>query len=553
MIRLRKATIFLLVAVLLAGIAPLSAVAADDHLSKLPFSSSIVGNTQYSDCVGKPVIVVFGRVTCSNTTTVLPLIDQLITQNNLQGKLNLLFFDSDQPSADIRTYFSDKGFQNVSAYRGGTSVMWNILRSKTSISGSVAYPVVAYFSSSGNVTEVTTASTLLADVINNTLDIIDANIDIYSLPIMAAHAGNVEKHGSSRTDHAALIYYRDYGIDKIESTVRQKSLEVTATAKTDYDKILAVHDWVAQNIYYDFDDFYGITKNNKYDSATVLSTRKSTCEGFSNLAIDMLRIAGVPVKKVYGYALGLSAKKPILEGTTNHAWTEAYADGRWVVFDTTWDTGNEWRNGAIAKSGGMHSDRPYFDPKMEDLSLSHRIDTYDPDSRAITTPSDWAEADVNRANSLLFVPDVLNKAYQNNITRAEFCALATLLYESIKGEITGRKAFADTKDINVEKMASLDVVTGVGNNRFNPNGELTREQAAAILSRLANSLGCSLADSAPTFADNAKISDWAVADVGKIQAGGIMSGVGSNSFSPQGRYTHEQSIVTALRIWDRLQ
>ena len=174
-----------------------------------------------------------------------------------------------------------------------------------------------------------------------------------------------------------------------------------------------------------------------------------------------------------------------------------------------------------------------------------------PANAASSAPSDWAKDFVAKALSLGLVPSYLNSSYQKNITRVEFCALAVTLYEKSKGAITQRSpAFTDSDNLNVLKMAGLGVVGGVGNNKFDPNGELTREQAAVILARLANALGNRLPDTAPDFADNRSISNWATADVGKIQAIGIMSGEGGNRFNPKGKYTREQSIVTMLRIWE---
>lgn len=165
-------------------------------------------------------------------------------------------------------------------------------------------------------------------------------------------------------------------------------------------------------------------------------------------------------------------------------------------------------------------------------------------------PSSWAVSFVDQAKAAGIVPEALQSGYTTPITRAEYCALATALYESIKGEITERKTFTDTTDVNVEKMAAIGVVDGVGNNMFSPNSKLTREQAATMLSRLAEALGKPFAETAPTFADNDSISDWAFAAVGKVQANGIMNGVGNNNFSPLTDYTREQSIITMVRMME---
>ena len=135
-------------------------------------------------------------------------------------------------------------------------------------------------------------------------------------------------------------------------------------------------------------------------------------------------------------------------------------------------------------------------------------------------------------------------------TRAEFCALAVALYENVTGaEITERSTFGDTNDVSVEKMAAIGVVNGTGNNQFSPNNELTREQAATMLSRLADAIGKPLPKQEATFNDNGSISEWAFEAAGQMQTTGIMGGVGDNTFSPQGEYTREQSIITILRLY----
>jgi len=170
----------------------------------------------------------------------------------------------------------------------------------------------------------------------------------------------------------------------------------------------------------------------------------------------------------------------------------------------------------------------------------------------LSTASTWAHDGINQAFELGLIPQSLQNNYTNNTTRAEFAALAVALYENQRGTITGRITFADTNDINVQKAAYIGVVTGVGDNRFNPDGHLTREQAAVMLARLANALGQPLPQSTPIFADDAQISSWAIDGVGQMQATGIMGGVGDNRFAPQGDYTREQSIVTIMRLFDTI-
>ena len=148
------------------------------------------------------------------------------------------------------------------------------------------------------------------------------------------------------------------------------------------------------------------------------------------------------------------------------------------------------------------------------------------------------------------VPAGLQGGYGQPITRAEFCALGVELYETVKGtEIAQRASFSDTTDMNVQKMAGLGVVNGVGDGTFDPNGQLTREQAATMLSRLAGAMGRPLPAGTAAFTDSASISSWAADAVGQMQESGVMGGTGDGAFTPQGAYTREQSILTILRLY----
>ena len=190
----------------------------------------------------------------------------------------------------------------------------------------------------------------------------------------------------------------------------------------------------------------------------------------------------------------------------------------------------------------------------------------------LNTASDWAHEGISRAVAMGIVPAQLQNNYNQAITRAEFAALAVAFFElTLRNseypdgrEITGRVTFDDTSDVNVEKAAYVGLVGGVGNNRFNPDGLLTREQAAVLISRLANHdsrpffgwfndvFEQEMPIFEPTFADNDTLSAWAIDGVGHMQAWDIMGGVGGNRFNPRGAYTREQSIVTFLRLADFL-
>lgn len=165
--------------------------------------------------------------------------------------------------------------------------------------------------------------------------------------------------------------------------------------------------------------------------------------------------------------------------------------------------------------------------------------------------SGWATDLLETAISRNIVPEQIQGSYTQAITRAEFCYLAVATYEEATGsEITARKTFTDSIDLNVEKMAGIGVVSGTSEITFSPDKALNREEAAVMLANLHEKLNTPLPESELSFSDTEQISSWATNAVGKVSGAGIMSGMGDNRFAPNDTYSREQSIVTLLKVFD---
>ena len=186
---------------------------------------------------------------------------------------------------------------------------------------------------------------------------------------------------------------------------------------------------------------------------------------------------------------------------------------------------------------------------------------------ASDTPSDWAVNQVNSAISYGLIPETVQGRYQDNITREEFAELLDEVcndYSGGKGSFifwdnynwneynTDGHPFTDTQNFAVKRMYCAGIMSGTGNGKFSPNAPLTREQAATMINNLFTFCSKALPAANAAFADNGDISAWALDSVGKVQAAGIMSGVGNNRFAPKDNYTREQSIVTALKTYEVL-
>jgi hypothetical protein len=84
------------------------------------------------------------------------------------------------------------------------------------------------------------------------------------------------------------------------------------------------------------------------------------------------------------------------------------------------------------------------------------------------------------------------------------------------------------------------IVSGLGDGRFDPDGDVTREQLAVILCRYAEKLGLDTSGGALDFSDTADISFWAAPAVQWCVNAGIVSGYPDSTFRPQGSATRAE-------------
>ncbi|MBD5133285.1 MAG: leucine-rich repeat protein [Clostridiales bacterium] len=204
------------------------------------------------------------------------------------------------------------------------------------------------------------------------------------------------------------------------------------------------------------------------------------------------------------------------------------------------------------------------DIPVKDTSVPNQNNVSIESVGAAQTASGWARAEVASAIAAGLVPGSLQLRYQSNITREEFCRLMTALVEKATGKdinsyvrskgLTITAPFTDTNTPEVLAAYALGIVKGSG-AMFNPNGSITRQEAAAMLARTARVLGLS-AGTPVRFADAGTISSWAAGEVDHISGitdpgtgRQVMGGVGSQRFEPLGNYTREQAIATALRLY----
>lgn len=130
--------------------------------------------------------------------------------------------------------------------------------------------------------------------------------------------------------------------------------------------ITALHDWVAQNITYDFAAATGQTAVPPVDARSVLSRRTAVCEGFANLFAALVRSLGLECIVMTGRAWNGTAWMP-------HAWNAVKLDGVWQPVDVTWDAGFLTPDGFVAGFNRFHL---FPDPAV--FFYSHQPESWGP-------------------------------------------------------------------------------------------------------------------------------------------------------------------------------
>ncbi len=176
------------------------------------------------------------------------------------------------------------------------------------------------------------------------------------------------------------------------SDVKTVSNEVVKGASTNYEKLLKIYEYVAENFYYDdvafrtsskqyvdpYKNLYNM-RNKKKSANSEDGKAATTCVGYSAAVCALARAQGIPTRIVNGHHISLngteynnwSTEKNITK--LDHWWNECYVDGRWITVDATPGNSNKWdRNTNTWTYTGL-TNYIYFDPTPEQLATSHML------------------------------------------------------------------------------------------------------------------------------------------------------------------------------------
>lgn len=157
-------------------------------------------------------------------------------------------------------------------------------------------------------------------------------------------------------------------------TIRRLASKLTINCRSLREKVLSIHDFVANNIYYDYDSL--VSNENRYRTiAQIAQTKRCVCQGYADLTLVLLSCVGIEAENILCYVVdniyehGWSDVKN-RTSELNHIITRVKLENRWLYMDVTWDSNNRYENGKYIKGNISHR---YFDVTLPFLSTTHRF------------------------------------------------------------------------------------------------------------------------------------------------------------------------------------
>lgn len=160
-------------------------------------------------------------------------------------------------------------------------------------------------------------------------------------------------------------------VGKSTSAIKATELsrKLCQDANSDSVRVAKIYDWITSNIRYDFKAFWK-GKPSAIGPDEVLSRKKAVCEGYARLMVALCQAQDIPAARVSGYTRNRFSDPDEAFLFPDHAWVAVRVNGRWFLFDPTWDSGyiqwftpnfkNRIRRKLISKKGFSSSFRPRF-------------------------------------------------------------------------------------------------------------------------------------------------------------------------------------------------
>lgn len=166
------------------------------------------------------------------------------------------------------------------------------------------------------------------------------------------------------------------GIECHKSEINTLAQDICKFSHNNYNRLLCIHDWIVQNLYYDMDSYnsddYVINTHLAIDS--IKCGEKCVCSDFTYLTVALARAQNIPTICI---TCVTEDKRNCWESEQNqkvadHIFAASFVNNRWILMDNTWDCGNQILKGVFHKRSNGYN-RKYFDVSLEILSSTHRF------------------------------------------------------------------------------------------------------------------------------------------------------------------------------------
>ena len=219
-----------------------------------------------------------------------------------------------------------------------------------------------------------------------------------------------------------------------------------------------------------------------------------------------------------------------------------------VVAQYSTDGGNTYIT--VAKSAVIDGVFQFIAP----VSAQYRIVTVDGAGFYDVTESNWAHNYVDFASIREIVVGMGDNLFEpdGSLTRAMFVTMLGRMHGNLGAY--DKHSFTDVESGSwyeeyVSWAAHIGIVEGYDAEHFAPDDKITREQICAMIDRYMKYEGYNaVAETADTFTDDAQISDWAYDSVEVVKNLEIIVGYEDGSFKPQGLATRAEAATMFTRL-----
>ncbi|MNW56492.1 Endo-1,4-beta-xylanase A precursor [compost metagenome] len=156
----------------------------------------------------------------------------------------------------------------------------------------------------------------------------------------------------------------------------------------------------------------------------------------------------------------------------------------------------------------------------------------------------WSEETIRKFIRLGIITGYEDHTFKPDaeMTRSEFAVIISRVFN-----IQGSGSPVVLTDISeswakdeIERLASIGLITGYGDGTFRPNAPISREEMVVILSRIVNLSDVPMDDSQGQFTDLS--SSYAADEIRDAAKAGIITGKGDGRFNPKNKATRAETL-----------